>query len=580
MKTDTIWRVSPHSGIKLRIARVCAFIGALTLVAATPGQAPNSKAGEVTPTAAPMKVAFRRITESQYRNTIADVFGPGIKINARFEPEKRVDRLLAIGSAQLSLTSSGFEQYFALASSISDQVLGEKQRTSSVPCRPADAARPDDACARLFIERYGERLFRRPLTKSEILARLSTASVGAKQSSDFYAGLKLALTSLLLAPEFLFRVETAEPDPSHPQQYRLDSYTKAARLSFLLWDSAPDQELLAVASSGAIHTKDGIKRQLNRMLSSPRFEDGVRAFFQDMLQLDGIENVVKDPAIYPKFNQSVADSAKEQTLKTTIDLLVRKKQDYRDLFTSNETFINRPLASVYRIPFASSGDWAPYTFPQSSERSGILTQVSFLSLFAHPGTSSPTKRGIKVYEIFLCQSTPDPPADVDFSRVQDSSKGTVRGRLLDHMQNTGCAMCHRRTDPPGLALEHFDGLGQLRTMENGAMIDVSAGINGVKVEGSQGLGKFLHDDPRVPECLVRNVYAYGVGRQTDDQDEDYLADQTRAFAGDGYRLADLIGKIASSPEFFKVVVPSEAERTSSTAAAETKPLKTPKGVVP
>jgi hypothetical protein len=298
-----------------------------------------------------------------------------------------------------------------------------------------------------------------------------------------------------------------------------------------------------------------------------------------MLQLDGIENLVKDPAIYPKFNQSVADSAKEQTLKTTIDLLVRKKQDYRDLFISNETFVNRPLASVYRIPFASSGDWAAYTFPQSSERSGILTQVSFLSLFAHPGTSSPTKRGIKMYEIFMCQSTPDPPADVDFSRVQDSSKGTVRARLLDHMQNVGCAMCHRRTDPPGLSLEHFDGLGQLRITENGTTIDVSAGINGVNFDGAQGLGKFLHDDPRVPDCLVRNVYAYGVGRETDAQDEDYLLNQAKAFAGNGYRFTELMAHIASSPEFFRVVLPNGAERPSSTALA-TSPLTTSRGVVP
>lgn len=551
-------------------------------VAVAPVSAPQPASVE----AKPVKVALRRITETQYRHTIADVFGPSIKINARFEPEQRVDRLLALGSAQLSLTSAGFEQYFVLAGSISDQVLSEQQRAASVRCKPADPSRADDACARVFIEEYGERLFRRPLTRPEILARLHAASAGAKQSGDFYAGLKLALTSLLLAPEFLFRVETAEPDPAHPRQYRLDGYTKAARLSFLLWDSAPDHELLASARTGAIHTEAGLKRQLNRMVASPRFEDGVRAFFTDMLQLDGIENLVKDPAIYPKFNQSVADSAKEQTLRTAIDLLVRKRRDYRDLFTSNDTFINRPLASVYRVPFASSSssssssssNWAPYTFPPSSERSGILTEVSFLSLFAHPGTSSPTKRGIKLYEIFMCQGTPDPPADVDFSRVQDSSKGTVRARLLDHMQNVGCAVCHRRTDPPGLALEHFDGLGQLRTTENGTPIDVSAGINGVKFDGAQGLGQFLHDDPRVPECLVRTVYAYGAGREIDD--EDYLVAQTKAFAGSGYRFPDLMVEIASSPAFFKVVVPSGAEPRSPTASAETAPPKQSKGVVP
>jgi len=548
--------------------------GALALVGITPAQPPDQPSGKGTPT----KVALRRITESQYRHTIADVFGPGIKINARFEPEKRVEGLLAIGSAQLSVTSSGFEQYFALASSISDQVLDEKQRATSVPCKPSNPTQADDACGRRFIEAYGERLFRRPLTESETLARLKTASTGAKQAGDFYAGLKLALTSLLVAPEFIFRVETAEPDPANRSQYRLDAYSKAARVSFLLWDSAPDQELLNAARSGAIHTRAGLHQQLTRLTSSPRFEDGVRAFFTDMLQLDDLDNVVKDPTIYPKFNQSVSDSAKEQTLRTTVDLLVNKKRDYRDLFTSNDTFINRPLASVYRIPFASSGDWAPYTFPQSSERSGILTQVSFLSLFAHPGSSSPTKRGIKIYEIFMCLPTPNPPADVDFSRVQDSTKATIRGRLLDHMSNPGCSGCHMRSDPPGLALEHFDGLGQLRTMENGAMIDVSADIYGVKLVGAQGLGKFLHDDPRVPACLVRNVYAYGAGRATGAQDGDYLSNQTKAFASDGYRLPDLMVQIASSPEFFKVVVPTGVQHPPSATTAATVPLQKSGGV--
>ena len=553
---------------KAQLLVCAAFIGALA-VSATSRSQTSETSGESTP----IKVAVRRITESQYRHTIADVFGSQIKINARFEPEKREERLLAIGSSELSLTSSGFEQYFALASSISDQVLAEKQRTASVPCKPDIPNQANDACARQFIETYGERLFRRPLTQSETSARLKIASTGAQQSGDFYAGLKLALTSLLVAPEFLFRVETAERDPANRWQYRLDGYTKASRVSFLLWDSAPDQELLAAARSGDIHTEAGLKQQLTRLTSSPRFEQGVRAFFTDMLQLDGFENLVKDPAIYPKFNQSVSDSAKEQVLKTTIDLLVNQKRDYRDLFTSNETFINRPLASVYKVPFASSGEWARFTFPQSSERSGILTQIAFLSLFSHPGTSSPTKRGIKLYEIFMCEVTPDPPPDVDFSKVQDSTKGTVRGRLLDHMKNTGCAGCHRRTDPPGLALEHFDGLGQLRKIENGGVIDVTADLNGMKLDGAQGLGKFLRDDPRVCACLVRNVYTYGVGRKTDMRDEDYLAGQVKAFAGNGYRMPDLMVQIASSPQFFKVVIPGGVQRASSPRADTQAPLQ-------
>lgn len=494
-----------------------------------------------------LKVGVRRITETQYRHTIADVFGPEIEISARFEPEKREDGLLALGSAQLSLTSSGFEQYFVLASAIAKQVAARDR---------ADQCKSNE-CARQLIAKYGELLFRRPLTDQELASRSAVA----------VNGVELALTSLLVAPEFLFRVETAEPDPDKPGQYRLDAYTKAARLSFLLWDTTPDAELLAVARSGAIHTEAGLRQQLARLTSSPRYEEGARAFFADMLQLDGFDNLVKDPSIYPKFNQAVSAAAREQTLKTTIELLVKEKRDYRDLFTSNDTFINRPLAAVYDVPFLSAAEWAPYSFKESSERSGILTQVSFLSLFAHPGTSSPTRRGIKVHEIFMCEPTPDPPADVDFSKVKDSTQGTVRGRLLDHMQNTGCTACHRRSDPPGLALEHFDGLGQLRTLENGMPIDVSADLNGAKFVGAAGLARYLRDDPRVPACLVRNVYAYGVGRKTDERDEDYLADQTRAFVGNGYRLPDLMTQIATTPEFFKVVVPAGARRAPATAAA-------------
>jgi Protein of unknown function (DUF1592)/Protein of unknown function (DUF1588)/Protein of unknown function (DUF1595)/Protein of unknown function (DUF1585)/Protein of unknown function (DUF1587) len=544
-------------------ASLCALLGAGLLGALAGDATPAAPSSAHVPS---MKVAVRRVTESQYRHTIAEVFGPDIKIEARFEPERREDGLLALGSAELSLTSSGFEQYFALASSISEQALHEKRREAIVGCMPADNAKADEACTRAFVATYGERLFRRPLTQAEIGSLLQPASLGATQANDFYAGLKLALTSLLVAPDFLFRIESAEPDPADPTTFRLDAFTKASRLSYLLWDSTPDPELLAAARSGALHSSAELEQQISRMIASPKFEQGTRAFFADMLQLDGFGNLVKDPTIYPKFNQSIAEGAREQMLLRTVDLLVRKQGDYRDLFTSNETFINRPLASVYNVAYPSKAAWTTYTFPNESERSGILTDVGFLSLHAHPGTSSPTRRGIKALEIFVCQATPQPPANVDFSKVQDSTKGTVRGRLLDHMENEGCSGCHRRTDPLGLALEHFDGLGQLRTTENGMPIDVTAEIKDVKIEGAQGVGDYLRNDPRVPACLVRNVYSYGVGQKTFGRDKQYLAAQTKAFVDGGYRFAELMMRIASSPEFVKVVAPKVS---SPTPVAET-----------
>jgi hypothetical protein len=544
----TLRRLSPAqagliSCLLIVIAFGAAFEGARAFGAA---QAPLS---------GPVKVAVRRVTESQYRHIIADVFGPDIKINARFEPEKREDGLQAIGSLQLSITSGGFEQYYALGKSIADQALDPKRRDATVGCKPADATKPDDACAATFIRTYGERLFRRPLTDGELAARVATAHKGAA-TGDFYDGLKLSLISLLVAPEYLFRMEMAEPNPAAGGQPRLDGYTKAARLSFLLWDTGPDPELMAAARSGAIQTDAGLQAQLSRMTASPRLQDGGRAFFTDMLQFDQFDGLNKDPATYPKFSQSVADSAREETLKTLIDLLIVKKRDYRDIFTSNDTFINRPLAAVYQVPFNSKSEWTAHTFPASSERSGILTQVTFLSLFSHPGSSSPTKRGVKLHEIFMCQPTPDPPANVDFSKVQATQNGTVRSRLTDHMTNPGCSVCHRNSDPVGLTLEHFDGLGQLRTLENGAPIDVSGDIGGKKINGAQGLGQLFHDEPRVPACLVRDLYYYGVGRPVNYSESAYLDAQTKTFAAAGYKLPDLMAQLVSSPEFFQVVMPA------------------------
>ncbi len=522
---------------------------AVTLQSPAIAQARQATAAE------PFAVAVRRLTESQYRNIVADLFGADITMNARFEPEMREEGLQAIGAAQLSVTTSGFEQYFALANSVSAQVIDAKRREKLVGCQPADPKKVDEACTRAVVTRYGKGLFRRPLTEAEIATRLSIAAKGTAGVGDYYEGLRLALASLLMDPEFLFRVESAEPDPARRGQYRLDAYTKASRLSFLLWNSAPDAELLSVAEKGDIHKDAVLKAQVARMVASPKVRDGASAFFTDMLQFDHFDNLTKDAATYPKYSQKVADSAREQTLRTVLDLTVDQNRDYRDVFTSNETFINRALAAVYKVSYPSKDPWTKYTFPASSERSGILTQVTFLSLFSHPAASSPTKRGVKIHEIFMCEPTPEPPADVDFSKVQALDKGTVRVRLLDHMQNEGCASCHRRSDPPGLALERFDGLGQLRTLENGAPIDVSADFEGVKFTGATGLGKYLRDDKRIPACLVRNVYAYGVGKAPDERDEDYLDDQTKAFAKSGYRFKALLAGIASSAGFFKVEQP-------------------------
>ena len=193
------------------------------------------------------------------------------------------------------------------------------------------------------------------------------------------------------APAFLFRTELAVPTAG--KEHSLDGYSRAARLSFLMWDTTPDNELLRAAENGELMTTAGVSRQVDRLMASPRLETGMRAFFTDMLQLDTFTDITKDVLIFNKYTPQMANSAQEETLRMAIDLSLRSNQDVRELMTTRKTEINRTLASIYNVPFNADGEWMPYEFPAASGRSGLLTQVSMLAMFSHPGRSSPTKRG-------------------------------------------------------------------------------------------------------------------------------------------------------------------------------------------
>ena len=514
--------------------------------------------------------AYRRLTGSQYRHAVTDLFGDDIEINARFEPEQRVEGLEAVGNADLSITTSGLEQYYAVARSIADQVTTDARRSEVFGCELTSTDESARECLESFVRERGRLLLRRSLSDEEVAARMEAWDAVAAQSGDAVHAARLVLTGLLVDPEFLFRVERAEPDPAHAGELRLDARTKAARLSFMLWDAPPDAELLAAAESGELHNSVALRRQVDRLLDSPRFEDGVRAFFTDMLHFDRFETTTKDPQLYPIYSQAVADSAREETLRFLVRNLVAENRDYLDIFTSRDTVINRALAAVYQVPYPSREAWTNYSFSEDSERSGLLTQVTFASLFSHPGSSSPTIRGQHLEEIFMCTNIPDPPADVDFSQVQALDVGTVRERLEAHRTEPACAGCHQIMDPAGLALENFDTIGRFRMTENDAPIDVRSEINGRVYEGARGVGQYVRDNPFTTQCIVQRAHYYGVGRTYDLDDRDYLNAQHEAFNQGGHKLRDLFRNILSDPHFYAVVRPegltAESMEASSDAA--------------
>jgi hypothetical protein len=499
-------------------------------------------------------LAFRRLNEAQYIHSIDDIFGPGIQIPGRFEPALRDGGLLAIGDAKVVVTPSGFEQYELRAREIAAQVLAEERRQRLLSCRPQAPSTFDEACARQFFGKYGRLLARRPLDKAELNVALSTARVATDQTGNYYKGLEAGLSRLLISPYFVFRVEASEPEPSGHGE-RLDSYSLASRLSFLLWDAPPDEPLLDAAASGALYRGAGLEHQINRMIASSKFEQGVRAFFSDMFGYDQFEGLTKEQSIYKKYVSQLAKDAKEQSLRTIVDLLVVKKGDYRDLFTTRKTFLNRNLASLYKVPVESAAfdGWMPYTFQPEDQRAGLLTLVGFLMLDpTHEGRSSPTIRGKWVRELLLCQSVPTPPANVNFSILQDTHNPlykTARDRLTAHRDNPVCAGCHRITDPLGLAMENYDAIGQYRTGENGAIIDASGTFDDKPYRNAIELQAILRDDPALTSCLARRVYEYGVGHTVGTGDRDWLKYLDQQFASAGYKLPALMRTIAGSKAF-------------------------------
>jgi hypothetical protein len=521
----------------------------LLLLAGCAQKAPPVKGGEP---------QLRLLSEPQYRAVIADLFGDSITVGGSFDPLVRTNGLMTVGASRAHITPAGLEQFDRMARSIASQVMTEGNREIFVPCRPAAVDAADDACATTFFTQTGRLLYRRALTSEEVEAPVAVARAAATRLGSFYDGLAAGLSGMLVSPAFLFVADVTEPDPEAKGKLRLDGYSKASRLSFFLWGSAPDDALLTAAEKGELHERRGLERQVERMIASPKLEAGMRAFFNDMLAFEDLPKLQKDSIIYPAFSAAVAADAREQTLRTIVHTVIEQESDYRDLFTTRKTFLSGPLGRIYRVPVdRPDGGWMEYEFPEGDPRAGLVTQASFAALFSHPGRSSPTLRGRAIRELLLCQKIPDPPGDVDFSLFNDPNapNRTARDRLTVHSTQPACAGCHKLTDPIGLALEKIDGSGQLRDTESGVAIDTSGDLDGKAFADAAGLGKAMRDNPAAPSCVVNRLYSYAVARAPARDEKALLTWFDEQFAADGYRVPKLLHEIATSDALFAVTPP-------------------------
>jgi hypothetical protein len=493
----------------------------------------------------PTPVVLKRLTKAQYEHSVRDLVGD-VAIPISLEPDNASDGFLVVGGSKSSISALGVERYESAAHAIAEQAMEPGPiRDALLPCTPASDN--DAACAREFVGAFGRRAFRRPLADDE-LSRYVDRAIGAMNKlGDFHQGLGFAMAGMLMSPYFLFRVELGTPDGD---RLRYSDYEIASRLSYFLWSSTPDDALLDAAASGQLSDEAGLAAQVSRMLADDKARRGVRSFFDERFTLYLLDDLVKDTSIYPTMSADLGPDAREETLATIEDLVVDRDADYRSLFTSRRTFINRRLASLYRVPAPDLEAFAPTTLPADGARAGILGHASILAQNAHATSTSATLRGKFIRTVLLCNEIPPPPADVDTSLPEATeSFPTLRDRIAQHIADPACAVCHSFLDPVGLGLEQFDGLGAFRVEENDQPIDPSGELDNVEFGDARGLGATLYAHPNVAACLTRHLYRYAIGTVEQKGDGALIDQLTEQFVDDGHSIKALMRRIALSDGF-------------------------------
>ena len=420
-------------------------------------------------------------------------------------------------------------------------------------CRPATAS-DEDACAERILSRLARLAYRRAPTEGEVATLLGFFRDGrAKPGGDFDTGIQLALERLLVDPDFLLRVHEDPPGAAPGEAYALSDLELASRLSFFLWSSIPDDELLAIAERGELTDLATLRAQVRRMLADPRRETLVSDFAAQWLHLRNLDEVKAEPSVYPDFDQDLVEAFRRETalfIGSTID----EDRSVLDILGADYTYANERLARHYGIPGVYGSRFRRVTLPDLEQRGGLLGHGSLLSLTSYPHRTSPVLRGRWLLEAIFGAPPPGPPPDVPPlpERGEDDAPATMRERLELHRRNPACASCHRLIDPPGFMLEHYDAIGRWRTVtEAGHPVDAAGTLpNGVTATGLAGLRGLLLEEPeRFVGTVTERLLAYALGRELRHYDQPTVRAIVRDAAADGHRWSSVILGVVESPAF-------------------------------
>jgi hypothetical protein len=422
-------------------------------------------------------------------------------------------------------------------------------------CHPATAAEQPQ-CAGQILSTLMRRAYRRPVTDGDMAKLLPFYEKGRADAPAEYAfdrGIQTALERLLVSPQFLFRVERDPENGAPDSAYRITDLELASRLSFFIWSSIPDEELLNAAASGKLKQPDILEKQVRRMLADPRSEALVNNFAAQWLYLRDVDVKAPDVFLFRDFDEGLRQSFKRET-ELFLDSILRENRSVRELLTANYTFVNQRLAEHYGIPSVRGSEFRRVTLPEGSSRNGLLGQGSILLLTSYSTRTSPVLRGKYVLENLLASAPPPPPANVPSLKTESDKSGeplSLRDAMVQHRADPACANCHARMDPIGFAMENFDAVGKWREEDAGKPLDLSSKLkDGTVVNGVAGVRDLVLRDPeRFASAITGKLLMYAVGRNVQYFDAPAIRKIVHDAAGHDYRFSDLVLGVASSVPF-------------------------------
>ncbi len=416
-------------------------------------------------------------------------------------------------------------------------------------CEPHESS-DEDACARRILSPLMRRAYRRPVSDADFGKPMELYRA-ARAAGDFDAGIEMALSAVLVNPRFLFRMEPAPPGVAPNSAYRISDIQLASRLSFFLWSSIPDDELLDLAERGELGKPEVLERQALRMLADTRSQSLVSNFADQWLHLRNLDSITPDLRLFPDFDDNLRQAFRQET-ELLFEGVLRNDRSVLELLKSDHTFLNERLAKHYGIPHVYGSRFRRVELGDDSVRGALLRQGSVLTVTSYATRTSPVIRGKWILENILGMPPPPPPANVPALKDNTvSSSLSVRERLAEHRANVACASCHNLMDPVGFALENFDAVGRWRTIEEGRPIDSTGGLpDGSRFDGVAGLERALLKRPELfVGTLTEKLLTFALGRGVEYHDAPAIRKIVRDARAKNYRFSSLIVGIATSTPF-------------------------------